>query len=114
MIYISNNIIKKIVILVAISLFTVNVISQSNDIYHFEITDINGEVFKFNKLKGKKIIIVNTASKCMYTPQYKGLQKIYKKYKKDGLEIIAFPCNDFAKRDPGTNEEIAEFEMNNY
>lgn len=61
MIYISNNIIKKIVILVAISLFTVNVISQSNDIYHFEITDINGEVFKFNKLKGKKIIIVNTA-----------------------------------------------------
>jgi len=109
MMIINFNPTKKLIILVILLLISVNVVSQDVDIYHFKMKDINGDVFDFDKLKGKKIIIINTASKCMYTPQYRGLQKLYNKYNKDGLEIIVFPCNDFAKREPGSNKEIAEF-----
>lgn len=109
MININLNLMKKLILFVIILHISINVISQGSDFYHLKIKDINGEVFDFNKLAGKKIIIVNTASQCMYTPQYKALQKLYNKYKVDGLEIIAFPCNDFANREPGSNKEIAEF-----
>lgn len=82
-------------------------------IYQFKVTDLYGEEFDFASLKGKKVIIVNTASKCGLTPQYKDLEALYKEYKDKGLVIIGFPANNFASQEPGTNEEIAQFcEMN--
>lgn len=83
-------------------------------IYDYKVEDINGDEFDFASLKGKKILIVNTASKCGFTPQFEGLETLYKKYKDDGFEIIGFPSNDFKEQDPGSNEEIAEFCQLNY
>jgi glutathione peroxidase len=73
----------------------------------------NGESFSFEKLKGKKVLIVNTASDCGYTPQYEELQLIYEKYK-DKLEILAFPSNDYKEQEKGKNEDIASFCKKNY
>lgn len=86
----------------------------SQTIYQFKVKDLSGEEFDFNSLKGKKIMIVNTASKCGLTPQYKDLEALYKEYKDKGLVIIGFPANDFAGQEPGTNKEIAEFCQMNY
>lgn len=82
---------------------------QVNTIYQFVVFDINHKPFDFSKLKGKKVMIVNTASKCGYTSQYEELQKLYVKYKKNGLVIVGFPANNFRNQEPGTNAEIAEF-----
>jgi len=83
------------------------------NIYGFTVKDLSGADFDFSTLKGKKIMIVNTASKCGLTPQYKELQALYEKYKDQNFIIIGFPANDFMSQEPGTNEEIAEFcEMN--
>lgn len=81
----------------------------SNNILDLTVKDINGKEVKLSDYKGKVLLIVNVASKCGYTPQYEGLQKIYEKYKDKGFEILAFPCNDFGAQEPGTNEEIKEF-----
>lgn len=78
------------------------------------VKDINGKEVKLSEFKGKVLLIVNVASKCGYTVQYEGLQKIYKKYNPQGFEILAFPCNDFGGQEPGTNEEIKEFCSTNY
>lgn len=83
-------------------------------IYDLVVKDINGKDVKLSGYKGKVLLIVNVASKCGYTPQYEGLQKIYEKYKEKGFEILAFPCNDFKGQEPGTNEEIKEFCTSNY
>ncbi len=83
-------------------------------IYSFTVEDLNGSKFDFSTLKGKKIMIVNTASKCGLTPQYKDLQLLYEKYKNQNFIIIGFPANDFMSQEPGTNEEIAEFCEVNY
>lgn len=83
-------------------------------IYDYKVEDINGEEFDFADLKGKKILIVNTASKCGFTPQFEGLEKLYQKYKNQNFIIVGFPSNDFGQQDPGTNEEIAEFCRINY
>jgi glutathione peroxidase len=83
------------------------------DIYGFKVTDLYGDDFDFAELKGKKILIVNTASKCGLTPQYKDLQALYDKYKDQNFIIVGFPANDFMSQEPGSDEEIAEFcEMN--
>ena len=74
---------------------------------------INGEKFSFEKLKGKKVLLVNTASDCGFTNQYADLQKLYQHSKED-LEIIAFPANDFKEQEKGNNEEIEKFCVNNY
>lgn len=84
------------------------------DIYSFKVTDIRGNEFDFATLQGKKIMIVNTASKCGLTPQYKDLQAVYEKHKDRNFTIIGFPANDFMSQEPGTNEEIAEFCELNY
>lgn len=84
------------------------------DIYQFKVTDINGEVFDFASLKGKKIMVVNTASKCGLTPQYEDLQALFKKYQDKNFIIVGFPANNFMEQEPGTNEEIAEFCKLNY
>jgi glutathione peroxidase len=83
-------------------------------IYQFKVKDIEGNVFDFASLKGKKIMIVNTASKCGLTPQYAELEELYKKFKEYNLVIIGFPANNFAEQEPGTNSEIATFCTKNY
>ncbi len=83
-------------------------------IYQFKVTDINGEVFDFASLKGKKIMVVNTASKCGLTPQYDDLEALYKKYQDKNFIIVGFPANNFGQQEPGTNEEIAAFCKLNY
>ena len=87
---------------------------QAEDIYQFKVKTLSDEEFDFSSLKGKKIMIVNTASKCGNTPQYKDLQEIYDTYKDNDFVIVGFPANNFGKQEPGTNTEIAEFCQLNY
>ncbi|MES1215212.1 MAG: glutathione peroxidase [Bacteroidota bacterium] len=82
-------------------------------IYDFKASGLDGTDIDFSKYKGKKIMIVNTASKCGNTPQYADLEKLYEKYK-DKLVIVGFPANNFGEQEPGTNEEIASFCKKNY
>lgn len=84
------------------------------NIYQFKVKDLEGNYFDFASLKGKKILIVNTASKCGLTPQYKDLQAIYDQYKDKNFVIVGFPANNFASQEPGTNEEIGAFCQKNY
>lgn len=87
---------------------------QQETIHSFKVTDINGKIFDFATLKGKKIMIVNTASKCGYTKQYKDLEAIYKKYQANNFVIVGFPANNFGAQEPGTNQEIQSFCQLNY
>lgn len=82
-------------------------------IYDFKVKDLSGNDFDFATLKGKKVMIVNTASKCGFTPQYEELQLLYEQYQ-DSFVIIGFPANNFGAQEPGTNEEIATFCKKNY
>ena len=82
--------------------------------YDFTVKDIDGNDFAFSQLKGKKVMVVNTASKCGFTPQYEDLEKLYQQYGGEKLVIIGFPANNFMKQEPGTNEEIKEFCSKNY
>ncbi|HRH66944.1 MAG TPA: glutathione peroxidase [Bacteroidia bacterium] len=86
---------------------------QSQNFYSFHVRDINGKEFDFSQFKGKKILLVNTASECGYTRQYEGLEKLYKEHK-EHLVIVAFPANNFGGQEPGTNEEISLFCQKNY
>jgi glutathione peroxidase len=86
----------------------------AQSIHSFSVQDINGKDFSFASLKGKKIMIVNTASKCGLTPQYEQLEALYDKYKDSNFVIIGFPANNFMSQEPGSNEEIAEFCQKNY
>lgn len=88
--------------------------ASDQTIYQFTVQDITGKDFPLAGLKGKKVMIVNTASKCGLTPQYEGLEALYKKYKDQNFVIIGFPANDFLSQEPGTNEEIATFCQINY
>ena len=87
---------------------------NTNPIYSFKVEDISGGTFDLAFLKGKKVMIVNTASKCGLTPQFEQLEELYQKYKDQNFVIIGFPSNDFMSQDPGSNEEIAEFCKLNY
>jgi glutathione peroxidase len=88
--------------------------SDSNSIHQFKVTDINGGVFDFAALKGKKIMVVNTASKCGLTPQYEQLEEVYNKYKAKNFVIVGFPANNFMSQEPGSDKEIAQFCQQNY
>jgi glutathione peroxidase len=88
--------------------------AQVKPVYTFKVTDLYGNTFDFASLKGKKIMIVNTASKCGLTPQYKLLEALYEKYKDNGFIIVGFPANNFAQQEPGSNADIAEFCKQNY
>ena len=83
-------------------------------LYQFNFNNINGEEVSFKSLEGKIVLIVNTASNCGLTYHYKGLENLYQEYKGDGLKIIGFPCNQFGKQEPGTEEEIKSFCDLNY
>jgi glutathione peroxidase len=89
-----------------------NVVKET--IYQFKVEDLSGKTFDFASLKGKKIIVVNTASRCGNTPQYKDLEAVYNEYKDQGVVVIGFPANNFMSQEPGTNEEIATFCQKNY
>ncbi len=87
---------------------------EKQSIHQFVVKDIEGNDFNFEKLSGKKIMVVNTASKCGLTPQYKQLEEVFNHYKSDNLIIIGFPANNFMSQEPGTNDEIATFCERNY
>ena len=88
---------------------TPGISAKEKSVYDFKVTNIDGKNLKLKKYKGDVILIVNTASKCGYTTQYEGLQKIYDKYKGEGFEILGFPANNFGGQEPGTEAEIKEF-----
>lgn len=83
-------------------------------IYDFKVKDSKGEYIPLSNYKNQVIVVVNTASKCGYTPQYKDLQALYEEYKNDGLVVLGFPCNQFMNQEPGSNEEIQSFCELNY
>lgn len=87
---------------------------MGNSIHQLLATDIQGNTFDFSSLKGKKIMVVNTASKCGLTTQYEQLQSLYDKYKTTGFTIIGFPSNDFMGQEPGSNDDISKFCVENY
>src|ERR1044071_1157639 len=98
-----------VVIFIAATAFTF----APKNIYSFKVKSLMGGTIDFSKFKGKKIMIVNTASKCGNTPQYADLEKLYEKYK-DKLVIVGFPANNFGEQEPGSNTEIKEFCTKNY
>jgi len=82
--------------------------------YDFKANDINGKEVSMSSFEGKVVLIVNVASGCGFTPQYEGLQKLYDEHKEEGLEILAFPCNQFGEQEKGDGEEIKNFCEKNY
>ena len=85
-----------------------------SSIYDFEARRIDGTTVPLSSFKGKVVLIVNTASKCGFTPQFEGLEALYKEFQGQGFEVLGFPSNQFASQDPGTNEEIGAFCVANY
>ena len=83
-------------------------------IYDFSVNDIHGKPVKLDRYKGKVMLIVNTASECGFTPQYKGLEAMYEKLHDKGLEVLGFPCNQFGGQEPGSEKEIEQFCELNY
>ncbi|MES2768762.1 MAG: glutathione peroxidase [Bdellovibrionota bacterium] len=83
--------------------------SEQKTVYSFHAKGLNGEDIPLEKFQGKALLIVNVASKCGFTPQYKGLEEIYRKYKDKGFEVLGFPCNQFGAQEPGDAEEIKNF-----
>lgn len=85
-----------------------------SEIYNYEVLNAKNEAVSLGAYEGKALLIVNTASKCGFTPQYEDLQKLYNEYHKEGLEILAFPCDQFGNQEPGDNEDIQSFCQINY
>ncbi|MFT4524402.1 MAG: glutathione peroxidase [Bacteroidia bacterium] len=106
---------KKYILLIFAAITASTGFSQDMKTLHdFTAETIEGEQLDLSKFKGKKLMVVNTASKCGLTPQYEDLQKLYEEFGGDGFEIIGFPANNFMKQEPGSDEKIAEFCSKNY
>jgi len=105
---------KKIVLIASIILMSMGLNAQNINLHHFTVKDINGEDFDLSSLSGKKVLVVNTASKCGFTPQYEGLQELYEKYGGENFTVIGFPANNFMNQEPGSNEKIKQFCTQNY
>ena len=103
----------KILITILLTL-TLNAGDTMKNFYDFNVQNIRGEEVSMSAYKNKVILVVNVASKCGYTPQYEGLETLYKSYNKQGLEILGFPCNQFRDQEPGTAKEIQNFCKINY
>ncbi|MBN2636397.1 MAG: glutathione peroxidase [Prolixibacteraceae bacterium] len=104
---------KKTIFLLIILISSTLVFGQKS-FYDYTVTDIDGNTYDLSQLKGKKVLVVNTASKCGNTPQYEQLQKIYEKFGDAKFTVIGFPANNFANQEPGTDEEIEVFCEKNY
>ncbi len=83
--------------------------TNEKNFFDYEVKDSKGTNFPLSKYKGKVVLVVNVASKCGFTPQYKGLEELYKKFKDHGLVILGFPCNQFGAQEPGSDSQIQEF-----
>ncbi len=105
---------RKLAILIIFTLIASITVNAQQTFHDFKIKTLSGDDFDMSSLKGKKVMVVNTASKCGNTPQYKDIEALYKKYKDKGFVVIGFPANNFMNQEPGTNEEIAEFCEVNY
>ena len=105
---------KTFVLMMISLLFTVSLEAQNKSFYDFTVKTIDGKDFPLSSLKGKKVLVVNVASKCGLTPQYAQLEKLYEKYKDKDFVIIGFPANNFMEQESGSNEEIAQFCSLNY
>ena len=106
---------KTLILLVGLltsTLYAQNTMEQT--LHQFTVETLEGDQFDFSSLKGKKIMVVNTASKCGLTPQYKDLQALYEQYVSEKFVIVGFPANNFMKQEPGSNEEISVFCERNY
>jgi glutathione peroxidase len=96
------------------ALFLMTTLLHAGSIYDIAVKDIDGKDTTLNAYKGNVILIVNVASKCGFTPQYKNLEAVYEKYKDKGFVILGFPCNQFGSQEPGTDEEIKQFCTSKY
>jgi glutathione peroxidase len=101
-------------LIILISLFTLKSNAQNMNLHSFTVEDINGDEYDLSQLKGKKVLVVNTASECGLTPQYETLEEVYQQYGGDEFTIIGFPANNFGGQEPGSDEEIKQFCQKNY
>lgn len=105
---------KTILMLLAIGTMAITNNERTDNIYKYNLNSINGENISLEEFKGEVLLIVNTASECGYTPQYKGLQELHENYADQGLQVLGFPANNFGGQEPGSDEEIAQFCEINY
>lgn len=105
---------NRLIIALTLMVFSMSANLWSQGFYDFKVKTLEGQTFDFASLKGKKVMIVNTASKCGFTPQYKELEELYNKYGGDNFMIIGFPANNFGAQEPGTASEIRKFCTENY
>ncbi len=105
---------KKLFLAGILLTLVLGVSAQGKTLYDFKVTTLEGAPFDLSTLKGKKVLVVNTASKCGLTPQYETLQKLYDTYRDRNFVIVGFPANNFSNQEPGTNSEIKEFCTRNY
>jgi glutathione peroxidase len=105
---------KKIILIASIILLSMGLNAQNKSLHNFTVKDINGEDFDLSSLSGKKVLVVNTASKCGFTPQYEGLQELYEKYGGESFTVIGFPANNFMNQEPGSDDQIKQFCKKNY
>lgn len=105
---------KTLILTFAVCMMPVAVYAQDKSFYDFTVQTIGGQSLSLSEFKGKKVLVVNVASKCGLTPQYKQLQELYDTYGKGNFVVVGFPANNFGGQEPGTNEEIQEFCTLNY
>ena len=99
----------RIILLILFCLISLNAKEPLMSIYNFKVSNIDEEKVSMSKYRNKVLLIVNVASKCAFTPQYEGLEKLYEKYKDQNFMILGFPSNEFSNQEPGSNQEIKEF-----
>jgi glutathione peroxidase len=106
--------VRKFFLMLSLCIAAAIAVAQAHNIYDFNMKSIDGQQVSLKSYNGKVVMLVNVASKCGFTPQYAGLEKLYEKYKDRGFVIIGIPANNFAQQEPGSNEEIKKFCSNKY